>query len=247
MAEEDAGRSFFDITQYSEKTRKIIFGVVVAVLIAVMGAAMFLLSPKNDTVVAETDSTPSPTATQAAVDDETASSPSVREEAVTPMEDLPLQPSDETAYPKDEQEEAAAAQQKIIQESLKREKEQTDKVVEDTHDYIEGAEELKTIASKGMIEYCTDNPNETKEEKQARLKPYFHEDNADYRSPQSIFFMQKCSLGGITEPFHDEKNNVVVLVGVAWGAQFEENGNASTGYTQYRVIVDKSGIVSFDD
>lgn len=246
--EKNAKRSFFDITQYTEKTRKIIFGAIVVILLAIMGAAMFLISPKNDAALIDEDSDPSISATQAAVDNETDASDPIREEAVTPTSDLPLQISD-GAFPKDEQEEAAAAQQKIIEESLKREKEQTDAVVEDTHAHIEGTEELKTLASKGVLEHCIDNPNETKEDKQARMKPYFHADNTDYRSPQSLFFLKKCSIEGIGEPTYEDEaqKDVIVYVGVAWGGQYTENQPADTGFTQYRVIVDKSGIVSFDD
>jgi hypothetical protein len=244
--EENTRRNIFDITQYPERTRKIIFGVIVGIAVLIMGAAMFFVSPKNAAEVKEGEPTPSASATQAAVDNESTASPSARQEAVTPKEDLPSQSYDGN-YPKNEQEEANAAQQKIIEESLKREKEQTDKVVEDSHEEIAGADGYMTMASKGMLEYCTTNPNETKAEKQARMKPYFHADNPEYRSPQSIFYMQKCSLGGMTDPYTDENKNIVVSVGIAWGAQYQKDGTATTGYTQYRVVLDKDGIVSFDD
>ena len=242
--ENEPKKSIFDVTGYSEKTRKIIFGIVVAVLLAIVGIAMFFISPRNDSnIEAPVEPSTSPTATQAAVDNEGST---IREEATTPSEDLPLQNAD-GSFPKDEQDEAAKAQQKIIEESLKREKEQTDKVIEDSHADIADAENLKAIASKGMLEYCIDNANETKEQKQARMKPYFHTSNTEYNSPQSLYFLKKCSVEGVTEPAHNDKEEVVVNVGVAWGAQLKAEGAADTGYTQYSVIVDKDGIVSFDD
>lgn len=243
MDEENEKRNFFDITQYSEKTRKIFFWAFVGIMVAAIGIAIFFVSPKNDAdIVAE--STPSPTATQAPVDNENGSTP--REEAVTPEEDISLQLPNEV-LPADEKEELARAQQEIIEKSLQREKEQTDEVVEDTHDDIPDATQIQSIASKGMLEYCTDIPNETKEQKQQRMQPYFHHENSQYQTPQSIFSITKCSLGGVTEPYFDENNNIIVDVGIAWGAQFEEDGTAQTGYTQYRVLLDANGIISFND
>lgn len=244
--EQSPKKGFLDITQYSDRTRKIIFGVMMGLLLAVVGAAIFLISPANDKrFVAEGTKPSTSPATQAPVDDETVTTPSTGGEADTPESDLSRQTFEET--PKDEQEEARLAQQKIIEQSLQREKEQTDAVVEDHHEQIENTEGLKEIASKGILEYCTDHPNETKEQKQARMKPYFHEDNSDYQSPESIFFLQTCSVEGVSEPAHENDESIVIYVGTAWGAQFEENGTANTGYTQYRVIVDNNGIVSFDD
>jgi hypothetical protein len=52
---------------------------------------------------------------------------------------------------------------------------------------------------------------------------------------------------GVTEAAYNDKKDIVVYVGVAWGGQLQENGPADTGYTQYTVIVDKNGIVSFND
>lgn len=238
--QEDQRSSFFDITQYSEKTRKIIFGVVVGLLLAVVAAAMFIISPQNDRAIAE-EEIPTNTATQAPVNNETADG--------TP--NGPTSPTEASSYngsfPTDEKDEAAIAQQKIIEKGLEEQKTLNGKDVTDFHEEIPNAAALQSIATKGMLEYCLDNPKETKEQKQERMKPYFHADNSDYRSPQSIFYLKTCSLGDATEASHDENENIVVHVGVAWSGQYEENGKADTGYVQYRVVVDNNGIVSFDD
>lgn len=241
--EQDNRKNIFDITQYSERTRKIIFIIIAVLLIAVVAVAMFIISPRNEGQVQAPSNEPSSSATQAAVDDERKDS--VRAEAVTPVEDLDLQESE--ALPTDEVDEARKAQQKIIEESLQREREQTDAVVEDSHAEVPDAQLLKDIATKGMLEYCHDHPEETKEQKQARMAPYFHKDNSDYQSPKSMFYMVKCSVGGVSEPVYDENQNVIVHVGIAWGGQLSAEGAAQTDYSQYRVVVDKDGIVSFDD
>lgn len=237
--EESASRNFFDITQYSERTRKIIFGVLVAVLLGIVAVAMFVISPKNAERIEEAE--PATAATQAAVDSD---KDVTGGEAVTPSKDMPLQTTEE--LPTDEMDEARKAQEKIIQDSLQREKEQTDEKVEDTHAVIADAETLKATASQGILEYCTTNPGEPKEQKQARMKPYFHADSSEYTSPESLFYLTRCSVEGVSEPMM-ENNETIVYVGVAWGGQFEEEGSAETGYSQYRVVVDKDGIVSFDD
>lgn len=238
--DENQGHGFLDITQYSEKTRKIIFGVIVAFLLVIVGCAMFIISPQNDKAVAEEFANDT-AATQAAVSDESSPSPTA-----PPTLD-PNMPNYDGNFPKDEQEAADLAQKKIIEKGLEERKEVEGREITDVHVEIPDAEAIQLLATKGMLEYCIDNPDETKEQKQERLKPYFHTDNADYQSPQSIFFLQKCSLGDATEAYYDENQKIVVHVGVAWAAQFEENGNANTGYTQYNVIVDKDGIVSFHD
>lgn len=235
--DENEGRGFLDITQYSEKTRKIIFGVALAVLLVVVGFAMFIISPQNDKAVAE-DLANDTQATQAAVDNETPTAPASLD---------PNMPNYDGVFPRDEGEAAAQAQKKTIEKGLEEQKQVEGREITDVHEEVPDAKAIQLIATKGMLEYCVDNPNETKEQKQERLKPYFHTDNAEYQSPQSMFFLQECSLGDATEAYYDANHKIVVHVGVAWAAQLEANGNANTGYTQYNVIVDKDGIVSFHD
>jgi hypothetical protein len=242
--EEYQKNSVFDLNRYSEKTRKIIFGVVVGILLAIVGLAIFVVSPTNDRAVAMADETSSPTATQAAVNDETTGkistpSPSTTEEAT----------SYNGNFPKNEDEEAAIAQQKIIEKGLQEQKElmESGKEITDVHENIPNARALETLASKGMLEYCIDNPDETTEQKQARMKPYFHADNTQYQLPKSLYLIKKCSVEGITEAHHDANDNIIVYVGIAWGGQYDADGKAETGYSQYAVIVDNNGIVSFND
>lgn len=238
--EESVRRNFLDITQYSEKTRTVIFAILVIVLLGIVAVSMFVISPRNDAQIAEMQSSPS--ATQAAVDSDKGDI--TGGEAVTPSKGVPSGNYEE--LPVDEMDEARKAQEKIIQDSLQREKEQTDEIVEDDHPILNDTAHLSDKASQGVLEYCLNYPDETKEQKQERMKPFFHTDNSDYRSPESIFYLTRCSVEGVSAPIL-ENNEVIVHVGVAWGGQFEEGGTAETGYSQYRVVVDKDGIVSFDD
>lgn len=238
MDEENQRSNVFDISQYSERTRKIIFGVLAVLLVAVVAVAMFVISPQNDKVIAEQEDSSSTRSTAAPVDNEATASPSAS--AGTQ--------SYNGTFPKDENEEQAIAQKKIIEKGLEEQKALAGKDISDEHVVVPDATELQTLASKGMLAYCTDLPGETKESKQARLKPYFHTDNSDYQSPQSLFYLKNCSIGDSTEAFYDEtKTKILVYVGVAWAGQYDKDGKAETGYTQYRVVVDKNGIVSFDD
>lgn len=231
--QENERTSFFDISQYSEKTRKVIFGVMVGLLLAVVMVAMFVISPQTEKQSAEpSQPTVTAKATQAAVDDVVIE---------------PAQPTYEGSFPKDESEAAALEQQKIIEEGLEEQAKMLAEEAEDFHEDVPDSEALKTIATKGILEYCTDIAGETKEQKQERMKPYFHADNSSYQSPKTLFVVQKCSLGDATEPAYDEEKNIVVYVGVAWAGKIDEKGSADTGYSQYRVIVDKSGIVSSHD
>lgn len=258
---DDEKAGLFDITQYSERTRKIVFGVFVGILLVIIGIAMFFISPKNDENLQAAnndniEATQAPVdGTQAPVDDETSEpepsnssekpdGPSLREEAITPEEDISLEAGE---LPKSAEEEAEKAQAKIIEESLKRKKEQADKVVEDFHPTIKNSPKLKEIASKGMLAYCTDKAGETEDEKQARMKPYFHAENSEYKEPSSLYYVTKCSVEAVTDPSHDENEDIVVNVGIAWGAQLEKDGAASTGYTQYSVVLDENGIINFND
>ena len=241
MDELDQDKSLLDPTKYSEKTRKIVFGVVVAVVLLFVGFMMFIFQPKS-VPSASVDKTPSSNATQAPVNNE-----SGENQTQSPDSSMPTYTAG--AYPMSEDEAAAQAQQKIIEKS-KAEASTLPKNASDNEagtEQIPNAFALQDIASKGMMEYCTDNPKETKEQKQARMKPYFHTDNSDYKSPQSIFAVKKCSLGAVDNATKDSSGNIIVNVGIAWGAQLDDQGRASTGYTQYSVIVDKDGIVSFHD
>lgn len=237
MDEENEKQSLLDISQYSEKTRRIIFSVLAVILVAVVAVAMFIISPQNEKRLTESEN-PSNKATAAPVNNEVTSSPS----ASAGTE------SYNGNFPKDENDEQAIAQKKIIEKGLEEQKALIGKDVSDEHGVIPEADKLQSLASKGMLEYCTDLPGETKEQKQARLKPYFHADSSGYQSPQSLFYLTNCSIGDSTEASYDEsKTNVIVYVGMAWAGQYEKDGKATTGYTQYRVIVDKNGIVNFDD
>ena len=240
MDEENESKSFLDISRYSEKTRKIIFGAVVAVILAIVGVAMFVISPQTQ----QTASTsPEPTATQARVNNDVSPSPSV------PATPVPVPTYTAGAYPTDEQAAAAQAQQSLIAKSKAEASSVPTVIKEGDEPAIPDAQALKQLAGQGMLEYCTDNPNETKEEKQARMKPYFHTDNPDYISPQTgIFFQTKCSLGGVDQlQPTSTPGQYQTYVGIAWGGQYKQDSPADTGYTQYTVIVDKDGIVSFND
>lgn len=237
MDEENETQNPLDISKYSDTTRRIIFSVLAVILVAVVAVAMFIISPQNDKTIAESQN-PSNKATAAPVDTEISPSPSV---SASPE-------SYNGNFPKDENEEQAIAQKKIIEKGLEDQKALAGKEITDEHAVIPDADKLHSLATKGMQEYCTDIPGETKEQKQSRMKPYFHSDNPDYRSPQSLFYLTNCSIGDSTEATHDEtETNVIVYVGMAWAGQYEKDGKATTGYTQYRVVVDKDGIVSFDD
>lgn len=239
MDEQNDNKSFLDPTKYSEKSRKIIFAAIMAVVLIFIGFVMFIFSPSSATP-AVTSNTTSTDATQAPVNNEATAS------ATTSPDSGPTYSAG--AYPTSEADAALQAQQKIIArskaEAATLSKNSTDN--DDSATPIPNSSELQTLASKGMMEYCTDNPKETKEQKQVRMKPYFHSDSSDYKSPQSIFYVKKCSLGGVNNPVMNS-GNIVVTVGVAWAGQLDDQGKASTGYTQYTVIVDKDGIVSFHD
>lgn len=225
-------RNIFDISQYSEKGRKIIFGVVLGVGVAIVATIMFFFTPKDEPTM-QTSIPETPSATQAPVDNET-----VKDE----------QPVEEKVFLDNEQE-ADEYQKQIIQESLERERQQTDEVVQDihAHDAIENSDRLMEIAREGILQHCTVTPNETDEQKKERIKPYFHEDSPRYTSPGSIYYLQNCSIEAVTTPSHDENHNIFLHVGVAWAAQLEADGSASTGYTQYRVTLDEGGIINFYD
>lgn len=239
MDEMNESEGFLDPTKYSDKSRKIIFGIVVVVMLIFVGLIMFLFSPSVTPQTVATNSS-STNATQAPVNNESSAN------ATTAPDAVPTYTAG--AYPTSEADAAAQAQQKIIARSKAEASTlPKDAIDDDTLETnIQNSLELQTIASKGMMEYCTDNPKETKEQKQSRMKPYFHSDSSDYKSPQTIFFVKKCSLGGVNNPVM-ESGNVVVTVGIAWAGQLDDQGKASTGYTQYTVIVDKDGIVSFHD
>lgn len=244
MDEENEKRSLFDISQYSENTRRAIFGVLAVLLVSIVAIAMFVISPQNEKTLTQSEDSSSTEATAAPVDDESTATPTAppTEGATGPVENY------NGNFPKDETEEQALAQKEIIEKGLEEQKALVGKEISDVHEVIPNAAQLQALASKGMLEYCTDVPNETKEQKQDRMKPYFHQDNSDYQSPQSLFFLRNCSVEGTTEVMHDEtETKTLVYIGVAWASQYEKDGDATTGYTQYRVEVDKDGIVSFDD
>lgn len=241
MDELNENKSVLDPAKYSEKSRKIIFGISMAVVLIFVGFIMFIFNPQTAQPAAI--KTTSANATQAPVNNESSANP-------TAIPDSSIPTYTAGAYPTSEDDAAAQAQQKLIARS-KAEASTLTKNPTDNDNLtapIPDSFRLQTVASKGMIEYCTDNLKETKEQKQARMKPYFHTDNSDYKSPQSILFaVKKCSLGAVDTPTLNSDGKIVVNVGIAWGGQLDEKGSASTGYTQYSVIVDKDGIVSFHD
>lgn len=244
--EPEEKKSFFDISQYSEKTRKVIFGVVVVILVAVVSVAIFIVSPNNDNGNKDNNDAQ---ASQAPVDADpikTQTANPQKSEAVKDPSEI-VDPS-ANSLPTSAEDEANRAQEKIIKESEARAKAQQDKEVSDKTDNIPNAAQLQETAKNGMLQWCTVNPDETGTQKQARLKPYFHADNSDYKSPGSLFYMAKCSVEAVTEPYIDPTTKAITLsVGVAWGAQLQKEGSATTGYTQYLVTIDNDGIINFND
>lgn len=226
-------RNFFDLSQYSSRTRKIIFGVIVGLLIAVVAVSMFIISPLVSENRAEPSDEPNPTATQG---------------PVSPDGATPTPSSPPTANPDSAEEEAGQYQQDVIDQSNAVAEEQQDEVVEDFHPNLDNAEQLEATAVNGVLAYCQINAGESTADRQARMEPYFHAENSVFRSPAEFYYQRECSVEANTDAETDDAGAVNIYVGVAWSALLsEDTTSADTGYTQYHVIVDSNGIVSLYD
>lgn len=208
--------SFWDINQYSERTRKIVFWVIAGFLLGVTGFAIFIVSPLLTTSgVPEPDATPTAT-----------------------------QPAAPTTNPDSSEDEFEQQQEQIIADDP----ENPAEAPYDEQEEIANQETLMSIASNGVLAYCTIQPgdNEDVTLRQTRMQPWFHPDSSTYKNVGYEFWEERiCSVEAVTEPEHDEQENITVYVGVAWVAKSDTSSeDMQSGYTQYKVILDDSGILS---
>lgn len=228
-------KNIFDISQYSDRGRKILFACLAGFLILVVGLAMFVISPlttKNQNI-ADGEKTSGTTATQAPVVPDSTETPSF-----TP-----------TANPDSAEQQRAEAQEQIAKKSEEYAKAHQDEHADDDDDPdIPDADVLKDKATKGVLAYCVINPGETTEDRKAKMAPYFHSDNSDYMNPAELYYQRNCDIEAVDGPAYNDKKEAVVTIGVAWSGVFSSSDKAAdAGYTQYSVVVDKDGIVSIDD
>lgn len=221
---ENPKKSFFDISQYSPRTRKIIFGVVAGSLVAVVFAAMFIISPLSDKEEPTTKTTTP--ATQAPVNPDATPAP--------------------TADPLTAEEESQQQQQAIIENSAKN-LDQDAEIIDIEAD-IPNVDTLTQLATNGVLSYCVIAAGETTEERQIKMEPYFHSDNSTYMNPAEFYYERVCSIEATTDPEISVNGDVLIYFGVAWSAVLSaEDEAAEAGYSQYAVTVDENGIISIDD
>jgi hypothetical protein len=230
---QDYKKSFFDLSQYSDRTRKIVFGAICAVLVGVVVVAMFIISPSVDP--------DEPTAT----DDTTATQAPVANETTEPSTSEPVAPDVE---PTDEEQEYNEQQKQIIEESNKRAEEQADSEVYDNEDSVANAAAIKDKVQNGILAFCNIAPGETTEQRKAKMQPYFSPDSGLYSNPTEFYYQRECSVEAMDEPQLAENGNISVIVGVAWsGVLAESDAAAEADFTQYTVLLDENGIISLND
>jgi hypothetical protein len=224
--EEETRTSIFDITSYSERTRKIVFGVIAAFLIAVIALAIFVISPN-----AEKEQRPEPTvppATQA------------------PINPDPTPTAAPAENPTSEEDEFNQNQENIIENETPAPP--LGEGDQDVTPDIANADALLNIAKEGVLSLCNIGPGETTEQRKAKMLPYFHEDTTEYRNPEEFYYERKCSIEGAADIDLNEAGQPYTLIGVAWSAVLSADDKAAqNGYTQYTVVLDENGIISLDD
>ena len=213
---EEQKTSFWDITQYSERTRTIIFWVIAVFLVAVTVFAVFIASPFL-TGTTTTEPEPTPTATQ---------------------------PGVPTTNPTSSEEEFQKQQEQIIADDP----ENPDDPPYDEPPEIANSDHLMEIASNSVAAYCTLNPGDNTDVtlRQTRMEPWFHTDSTTYTQVGFELWEERiCSVEIVTEPEHDDAENIVIYVGVAWVAKTDVSSqDMQSGYTQYKVVLDDGGILS---
>jgi len=229
-------KNFFDISQYSDRGRKILFASLAGFLILVVGLAMFVISPlaaKNQNIADGGNKSSGTSATQA---------PVVPDDTETPL----VTP---TANPDSADQQRAEEQSEIAKRSEEYAKAHQDEHADDDDDPdIPNADVLKDTATKGVLAYCVINPGETTDQRKTKMAPYFHSDNSDYMNPAELYYQRNCDIEAVDGPAYNSQKQAVVTIGVAWSGVFSASDKAAdAGYTQYSVVVDKDGIVSIDD
>jgi len=224
--EEETRTSFLDMSRYSERTRKIIFGAVAAFLVIVVGLAIFVISPNAE----KEQNTPEPT--------------------VPPASQAPINPDPTPTAPAEnptsEEDEFNQNQEDIIKNEPTPPPAGEEDV--DVTPDIADAAALLTIAKEGVLSYCNIGPGETTEERKAKMLPYFHEDTTEYRNPEEFYYERKCSIEGEADIEINEAGQAYTYIGVAWSAVLSADDKAAqNGYTQYTVVLDQNGIISLDD
>jgi hypothetical protein len=223
---EEPKKSFLDLSQYSDRTRKIVFGAIAVLLLAVVAFAIFVISPMAE----EDEKTPSPAVTE-----------EVTQAPVNP--DVTATPTPPATNPETPEEEAERAQENVIDNNPPQ-----DEIVEDYETEIPNADRLADLAKNGILAYCEIAPGETTEQRKAKMAPFFHSDNSTFRNPTEAYYERKCGIEAVEGPVLSSTGQTTVYVGVAWTAVLSATDtSAQAGYIQYTVIVDENGIVSFHD
>lgn len=215
-----------DLSRYSEKTRKAIFYSIVGFLVVVTAVSIFVISPllsSNKTVEANPE--PIPSSSDIGVNPEDTETP------------------EPAPNPTSAEDEVNRNQQDIIDkgENIKPDDHthtDEDSSVPDSARYVE-------MARNGVLAYCVIEPGETTEQRKQKMAQWFNPNETTYKNPAEFYYQRTCEIGATSEAVKNDAGQIVVYVGVAWSAVLDaENSDASTGYEQYSVVLDDSGILS---
>lgn len=214
-----------DISRYSEKTRKVIFYSVVGFLLVVTAVSIFIISPLLSSSNNDGDPAPAPTSSDIGVNPDTPAGP---------------EPS---ANPTSAEDEMNQAQQDIINQD--KDIQPDGKTHTDEDSAVPNSDHYVDVARNGVLAYCVISPGETTDQRKQKMAQWFNPDNTTYKNPAEFYYQRTCEIGATSEASKNSSGQIVVYVGTAWSAVLSDsNADATTGYTQYTVILDDSGILS---
>ncbi len=217
--------SRWDLSQYSERTRKFIFFAVAGFLVIATVVAIFVVSP----LISNNQEEPTPVAPN----------PSASEIGVNPEVTDPV-PSEN---PTSAEEEIANAQEEIINNAP--DTEDPNNISTDESAAVPNSEKYVDIARNGVLAYCSIAPGETTEQRKEKMSSWFNPESTVYKNPAEFYYQRDCEVAAASDAQLNDNGETIVYVGVAWsGTLTDSNAEASTGYEQYLVVVDDSGILS---